>query len=565
MELNAYLVVAATAMVIFAYTAIQSKKSAVRRMQRKIEEQWGHFSEREYEEKEYRKISDYFRKFCNNEGKEISFIDDITWNDLDMDTVFMAMNTTYSSAGEECLYKMLRVTCDNEEILKERDRLAEYFSANKDERQKLQEIFYLMGRTRNISLTKFMDRLNEIEQKSSVQHYIINILLAASLVSLFIEPVIGIVALLFMVCISVFSYYSKKAEVESYFVCFKYLVCMHEAAGKIVKEDFKDLCIYTEKLKKLCGVLMPIRKGSFLLASANVNGSIGEVIMEYVRMITHADLIKFNSMLKLVKAHNKDLEELFETLGNIEAAIAIASFRESLSYYSKPQFMDKDKKGICFEEIYHPLIDKPVANSLKEEKCVLITGSNASGKSTFLKTVAINAIFAQTIYTCTSKQYKTLFYSIYTSMALRDNLKGQESYYIVEIKSLKRIIDAVSSGKNVICFVDEVLRGTNTVERIAASTYILKGLADSRAMCFAATHDVELTHILENVYANYHFQEEVSDDDVLFNYKLFDGRAVSRNAIKLLKVIGYDADIIENAETAAQHFLNTGMWENAVE
>lgn len=282
-------------------------------------------------------------------------------------------------------------------------------------------------------------------------------------------------------------------------------------------------------------------------------------------MITHADLIKFNSMLKLVKAHNKDLEELFETLGNIEAAIAIASFRESLSYYSKPQFMDKDKKGICFEEIYHPLIDKPVANSLKEEKCVLITGSNASGKSTFLKTVAINAIFAQTIYTCTAKQYKTLFYSIYTSMALRDNLKGQESYYIVEIKSLKRIIDAVSSGKNVICFVDEVLRGTNTVERIAASTYILKGLADSRAMCFAATHDVELTHILENVYANYHFQEEVSDDDVLFNYKLFDGRAVSRNAIKLLKVIGYDADIIENAETAAQHFLNTGMWENAVE
>lgn len=564
MELNAYLVVAATALILFSYTAIQSKKSAVRRMQRKIEEQWGHFSEREYEEKEYRKISDYFRKAGSNAGENVSVIDDITWNDLDMDTVFMAMNTTYSSAGEECLYKMLRITGDDEAVLKERDRLAEYFSANKDERKKLQEIFYLMGRTKNISLTKFMDRLNEIEQKSSVQHYIINILLAASLVSLFIEPVIGIVALLFMICISVFLYYSKKAEVESYFVCFKYLVCMHEAAGKIVKEDFKDLGDCTERLKKLCKVLLPIRKGSFLLASTNVNGSIEEVIMEYVRMITHADLIKFNSMMKLIKAHNKELEELFETLGNIEATIAIASFRESLSYYSKPQFIS-NQKGISFKEIYHPLIDEPVANSLKEEKCVLITGSNASGKSTFLKTVAINAIFAQTIYTCTAKQYKTLFYSIYTSMALRDNLKGQESYYIVEIKSLKRIIDSVSSGKNVICFVDEVLRGTNTVERIAASTYILKGLADSRAMCFAATHDVELTHILENVYANYHFQEEVSDDDVLFNYKLFEGRSVSRNAIKLLKVMGYDADIIENAETAAQHFLNTGMWENAVE
>lgn len=563
MELNAYLIITLVALAVFAYTAIESKKSAIRRMQKKIKEQWGHFSEREYEQKEYDKISDYFKKVSKSLDDKSGIIDDITWNDLDMDTMFMAMNSTYSSVGEECLYNILRITKNDEKELKERDRLSEYFASHKDETEKLQEIYYSLGRTKNISLTEFMGRLYELKEKSNIKHYILDVLLGASLVTLFIEPVIGITFLIIMISLNVFVYYSRKAEIESYFVCFKYLVYMQEAAKLIVKENYEGISGYTKRLSEICKILSPIRKGAFLLASTKMDGSISEILMEYVRMITHVDIIKFNSMLRLTKKHSKDVEDLFSTLGNIEAMIAVASFRESLDYYTKPEFVSGTENGICFTDIYHPLIDEPVVNSMEEKKCVLLTGSNASGKSTFLKTVAINAIFAQTIYTCTAKYYKTSYYNIYTSMALRDNLKGQESYYIVEIKSLKRIMDCIDSGKKVICFVDEVLRGTNTVERIAASTFILKSLADNGAMCFAATHDVELTHILENIYANYHFQEEVRDDDVLFNYKLYDGRAVSRNAIKLLKVMGYDSHIIKSAESAAQNFLETGMWENA--
>lgn len=562
MELSAYLVIVLAALAVFAYTAIKSKKSAILRMQNRIKEQWGNFSEREYDYKEYEKIADYFKKAITSLEDKSCIIDDITWNDLDMDTMFMAMNTTYSSAGEECLYKILRIVENDENKLKERNRLAEYFISHKDETEKLQEIYYSLGRTKNISLTKFMGRLYELKEKSNIKHYILDILLGLSIVSLFIEPVIGIVFLLIMIIINTIVYYNRKAEIESYFVCFKYLICMQESARLIIEENCEGIIEYTDRLSKICKILTPIRKGAFLLASTNMSGSISEIIMEYVRMITHVDIIKFNSMLRLTKEHSKDVEDLFSTLGYIEAMIAVASFRESLTYYAKPDFLEKGQAGIYFTDIYHPLIEEPVVNSIEEDKCVLLTGSNASGKSTFLKTVAINAIFAQTIYTCTAKQYKTSYYCIYTSMALRDNLEGQESYYIVEIKSLKRILDCIDSGKKVICFVDEVLRGTNTVERIAASTYILKSLADNGAMCFAATHDVELTHILENIYANYHFQEEVRDDDVLFNYKLYDGRAVSRNAIKLLKVMGYDNGIIKNAELSAQKFLDTGMWEN---
>jgi DNA mismatch repair ATPase MutS len=106
-----------------------------------------------------------------------------------------------------------------------------------------------------------------------------------------------------------------------------------------------------------------------------------------------------------------------------------------------------------------------------------------------------------------------------------------------------------------------VLRGTNTVERIAASTQILKMFASEGAVCFAATHDVELTGLLKEQYHNYHFEEKIEGEDICFPYRLLDGPATSRNAIALLKALGYDNKIVQDAETMAEHFLQTGTWK----
>ena len=108
--------------------------------------------------------------------------------------------------------------------------------------------------------------------------------------------------------------------------------------------------------------------------------------------------------------------------------------------------------------------------------------------------------------------------------------------------------------------MDELRRGTNTVERIAASTQILKSLQGSRIICFAATHDIELTRLLEEEYDNYHFSEEVRDGDVMFDYKLQCGRATTRNAIRLLELMGYDKAIIDKAYRQAETFMETGEW-----
>ena len=194
------------------------------------------------------------------------------------------------------------------------------------------------------------------------------------------------------------------------------------------------------------------------------------------------------------------------------------------------------------------------------KKNILLTGSNASGKSTFLKTLGCNILLAQTIHTCTAKEFEIPFCKLFTSMSLKDSLSLKESYYMAEIKAIKRILDAAEKEDMIVCMVDEVLRGTNTVERIAASTQILKSMDRENMLCLAATHDIELTKTLEEDYDNYHFEESLVKGDILFSYRLKSGRAKSSNAIDLLANLGYDSILIENARNMVSYFEEKGEW-----
>ena len=196
----------------------------------------------------------------------------------------------------------------------------------------------------------------------------------------------------------------------------------------------------------------------------------------------------------------------------MESDITICAFRKALAFYAVPEFVEH---GMEIEEAFHPLIAEPVANSFTLERGMLLTGSNASGKSTFLKTVEICALLAQTIQTVPAKKYSAERYRIYSSMSLRDDLENGESYYMVEIRSIKRILEAAKEpGTKVLCLVDEVLRGTNTVERIAAASEIMRSFTGENILCFAATHDIELTQLLADVYDNYHFEEQIENNDI---------------------------------------------------
>ena len=146
-------------------------------------------------------------------------------------------------------------------------------------------------------------------------------------------------------------------------------------------------------------------------------------------------------------------------------------------------------------------------------------------------------------------------------MAISDSIRDGESYYIAEIRSLKRILDAQNIKTPILCAVDEVLRGTNTIERIAASTEVLKALSTPHTLCLAATHDAELCELMADAYDLAHFQETITDSNIQFDYHIKPGKATSRNAINLLRLMGFPDDMVQAAHSRADAYLHSGQWK----
>ncbi len=534
-----------------------SEQNELRFYVRKLRESVGKAPEKEYKIERFLRIPGYYEKH-----QEAFQIDDITWNDLGMDDIFQRMDYAISSTGEEYLYYMLRTPLFEEEKLKHFDEVVEYYSANEEPRVQYQCQMRKLGNTGKFSLYDYLDYLENLGNRSNSKDYAMLAVFAVLLVVLYINLSVGLVGLIVWMLYQIFSYFGVKKEIEPYIISLAYitrLINISEDVSKILP----DVCEAEKNaLVKAAKQLKRSQKGVFWVFSPGTNktGNPFDVILDYTRMIFHVDLIYFNRMLGELMHHTKEIDALITHMGYLEASICVGLYRASLGEgWCKPEFDEKCELRVT--EGYHPLISKPVKNSIAASRGVLLTGSNASGKSTFLKMMALSSLLAQTIYTVTAEKYIASFYYLYSSMSLRDDLESGDSYYIVEIKSIKRILDnrALQKGK-ILCFVDEVLRGTNTVERIAASTQILYSMTGEDIQCFAATHDIELTQLLEDVYDNYHFEEEVKDGDVLFNYQLRPGKATTRNAIKLLEIMGYEKDIIQNAAKQAGDFLQKGVW-----
>lgn len=524
-----------------------------------LKEHYGELPEREeYKPGEMDKISTYYRQH-----EMTGFhIDDTTWNDLNMDSIFKQMNYTYSAAGEEYLYYLLRTPMQDTGNIDILEKHIGFFADNEKERVKYQTCFAEIGKTGKYSIYDYLNYLNLLGERSNKLHILCNLAIALSVLCLFFSVQLGVVLLVVAVARNIIIYYKQKSDIDPYITSFSYIFRLLKNVAAMQKLPAAGFEEEMNILGECCRAMGKFKSGSYIIMSQermNASSNPLELILDYLRMIFHLDLMKFNSMLSEVRKNAGAVDRMLTVVGYMETTIAIGCYRVSRERYCIPEL--GRSKGFKAENLYHPMIGEPVKNNIMTDRGVLLTGSNASGKSTFLKAVAVNAILAQTIHTCLADSYSGSLYRIMSSMALRDDLSGGDSYYIVEIKSLKRILNtAAEEGNPVLCFVDEVLRGTNTVERIAASTQILKSLSQGNVICFAATHDIELTHLLEDLYKNYHFEEEIIDNDVVFNYKLKKGRAVTRNAIKLLSVIGYEQVIIEKAEAQAESFLSSGVW-----
>lgn len=252
--------------------------------------------------------------------------------------------------------------------------------------------------------------------------------------------------------------------------------------------------------------------------------------------------------LKKWKAQNRKLvPKWFNTIAEIECLSTFATLAFNHPDWCYPEIADIHftLKG---KEIGHPLIPEQqrVCNSFGitgKARIDLITGSNMAGKSTFLRSLGINMILAYAGSAVCARSFTVSISRLMSSMRVTDNLAENTSTFYAELKKLKSIIDEVNKHDNLFILLDEILRGTNSLDRHTGSAALIRQLIRENSVALIATHDVELAR-LEKDYpsniSNYHFDVQVSGEELYFDYKLKEGICTSLNASLLMKKIGIE-------------------------
>ena len=251
-----------------------------------------------------------------------------------------------------------------------------------------------------------------------------------------------------------------------------------------------------------------------------------------------------------------EIECALGALGETEALLSLSSPLVEQSLYSMPELVESESPLVEAQGLGHPLLHSGavVRNHLKldgDQNVWIVTGSNMAGKSTYLKSVATNILLAGAGAPVCAQEFRWTPVGLYSDINIRDSLDDGKSYFRVEVERILQVIRAASRGEKVFAVFDELFRGTNSLERLAISRAILRHLAPSGALLVVATHDVALTELVtregEIRMANYHFREQVKDGVMSFDYRLREGPAVTRNAIRVLEAVGYPREVTSAA------------------
>jgi len=251
--------------------------------------------------------------------------------------------------------------------------------------------------------------------------------------------------------------------------------------------------------------------------------------------------------LEKVKEEMKDkLPEWLEIYYNLEAFVSLSNFAYINPEYSFPSISNEEQK-FSSEKIAHPLLpaDSNIHNDFSLEKkaeVVIITGSNMSGKSTFLKTVGVNLVLAFAGSVVNASKLEVSLFKIFTCINISDSITDGISYFYAEVKRLKNLLNEIKIKNDMLVFylIDEIFKGTNNLERLIGSRSYIKSLAGLNGAGLISTHDLELIKLQESIpqVSNYHFKEEVSNGKMHFDYKLRKGPSPTTNALKIMEIEG---------------------------
>lgn len=255
------------------------------------------------------------------------------------------------------------------------------------------------------------------------------------------------------------------------------------------------------------------------------------------------------------KMYGQNIRSWLESIGEMEKLSSLSIIKFENSEWCMPT-VNANEEVIIANKLRHPLLSKSnnVFNDITFNKPLrigIITGSNMSGKSTFLRTIAVNFVLAYIGAPVSADKMYCRKFDIYTSMRIKDILKGNVSTFYSELLRIKTIIDSTKSNNQTFFLIDEIFSGTNSADRIAGAIAVLRCLINCNAYGLISTHDLELCKLAENTdgkYINYHFREYYEDGSIKFDYKLYHGPSETKNALFLIQMVGIPINDNEQLE-----------------
>jgi hypothetical protein len=317
-----------------------------------------------------------------------------------------------------------------------------------------------------------------------------------------------------------------------------------EAFRAIDKESFDDPTLVALQKAFADGPKVSIRLRAFsrLLGLAEIKGS-GQ-LHPIINALFMWDLHVFYRLNRWKKAHGHGVRKWFEALASFEALSCLAAWAFERPADVFPSFRDGPAYFVA-QGLGHPLLEQPVRNDLDLKgpgSGLIITGSNMSGKTTFLRAIGLNAVMAQAGLPVCATQLELSRSHVVTSMRIFDSLERGVSYFYAEVERVKRLVDEANAHPNACLFLlDELFMGTNTRERQVASRHLLTLLLDKGCIGAVTTHDITLCSVAEDrapFVRNVHFRDHLEDDRMVFDYRLREGVVQTSNALEILRRAG---------------------------
>lgn len=500
-------------------------------------------------------INNYLARFENNwysfEETGVDYIDSLTGIIKDLDLVgnkslFQYLNTASTLQGKrKLLNKLTRTSFDVEQLIKEQEAVKEL--GNKDD-----FVINIEAYGKMIFNPKYCEKIIEqfIDemQLTSKRDYIILINLISILTvislcmlginSLFNIGIIFISILIFGQWLMTVISLPKNITIFKQVTDLSKCLTSYQNICKLGLETQFDTD-YLNRLKKqltnshqaflkLQKIASGIKQRNNLLAGIILNG----IFLWDLRCKRKYEL--------WINDYGKQVESWLEAIGELESLISL----QVLLKTKKQTTFAAITEDMCleFEGAYHPLIEdkKIVVNSFTMDNQVcIITGSNMSGKTTFLRTIGINLVLAFAGAPVMATNFKCSPMQIYTSMRLEDDIRGISTFY-AELLRIKEIIEANDHEEKMIVLIDEIFKGTNSADRIYGAIETIKRLScNKNCYTFITTHDFELCDLEKQIScSNYHFKEHYQDNKIVFDYLIKKGRCKTTNAKYLLKMVG---------------------------